>query len=395
MAAGVATARGLGAGVGALTHVCPLTLANVLTQRVPRQILQIVLAALGLAAVVLLMATVVGTGINDYTLQIRVVTQKWLSGESRLFDEAALGYYNAPWSVWLFVPTVWFSPAIGQAMVNMLNLLGVIAALHVFGQGLPFWVKALAAAPFWVFMLMLAGNLDGIVLLGFCLSWWAATQRRPWSLALGLWLATLKVVNSLPLLLFIVLLTWHWSWRDRLKALSFLLVSLALSFPAFGIDWPLRYLRSYWANPPFFFPIVTVWKLGATLGLPWLAVLAWCLFVVGVCAVALWRRGPTTATFALVMAGWMLATPYALDIHYVLLGPAFLEVARKSKAAAVTAYLATFTPILRVWYGFDIIHVDLVYPLLLWAVTLAGLRMPAAAPQTPPGQAAGAPTSVP
>ena len=359
-----------------------------LTRRFPRQILQTVLAALCLAAVVLLMAAVVGTGINDYTLQIRVVTQKWLSGESRLFDAAAPGYYNVPWSVWLFVPTVWFSPAIGQAMVNTLNLLGVIAALHVFGQGLPFWVKLLAAAPFWVFMLMLAGNLDGIVLLGFCLGWWAATERRPWRLAVGLWLATLKVVNSLPLLLFIVLLTWRWSWRDRLKALSFLLVSLALSFPAFGIDWPLRYLRSYRANPPFFFPIVTVWKLGAAVGLPWLIVLAWCVFVVGVCIIALRRRGPTISTFALVTAGWMLVTPYALDIHYVLLAPAFLEVARRSKAAAVAAYLATFTPILRVRYGFDIIHVDLVYPLLLWAVTLFGLRKRPVATEAPSGQAA-------
>jgi hypothetical protein len=322
----------------------------------------------------LLLAAVVGTGVNDYTLQIRVVTQKWLSGESRLFDDAARGYYNAPWSVWLFIPTVWFSPAIGQAMVNTLNLLGVLMALFVFGQGLPFWVKALAAAPFWVFMLMLSGNLDGIVLLGFCLSWWAATQRRQWWLAVGLWLATLKVVNSLPLVLFIVLLTWRWSWRDRLKALSLLLASLALSFLAFGFDWPLRYLRSYWANPPFNFPIVTVWKLGATLGLPWILVLGWCALVAAVCAVVVWRRGPTPAAFALVTAGWMLVTPYALDIHYVLLVPAFLEVARRNRIAAVCAYLATFSPILRVWYGFETISVDLLYPLLLWASTLVSFR---------------------
>jgi hypothetical protein len=343
------------------------------TQRLSRQILPITLAAAGLVAVVLLMATVVGTGINDYTLQIRVVTQKWLSGETRLFDDAALGYYNAPWSVWLFVPTVWFSPAIGQAIVNTLSLVGIVMALHVFGQGLPFWIKAMAAAPFWVFMLMLAGNLDGVVLLGFCLSWWAAVRRSPWWLAAGLWLATLKVVNALPLLLFIVWLTWRWTWRDRLKALSFLLASLVLSVPAFGIDWPLRYLQSYRANPPFFFPIVTVWKLGTVLNLPWLLVLGWCLIMAAVTAVALRRHGPTPATFALVTAGWMLVTPYALDIHYVLLVPAFLEVARRSRALAVFAYLVTFSPILRVWYGFEIISVDLLYPLLLWATTLVGL----------------------
>jgi hypothetical protein len=112
------------------------------------------------------------------------------------------------------------------------------------------------------------------------------------------------------------------------------------------------------------------------------------VFVAGVCIVALRRRGPTMSTFALVTAGWMLVTPYALDIHYVLLAPAFLEVARRSKAAAVAAYLATFTPILRVWYGFDIIHVDLVYPLLLWAVTLFGLRKRPVETEAPSGQGA-------
>jgi hypothetical protein len=360
----------------------------VLTRRFPRQILQTVLVPLCLVAVVLLMAAVVGTGINDYTTPFRSVTQKWLSGQTRLFDDAATGYYFPPWSILIFVPTVWFSPAIGQAMVNTLNLLGVVAALHVFGQGLPFWIKVLAAAPFWVFILLLAGNVDGILLLGFCISWWAASGHRPWWLAAGLWLATIKPLDAIPLLPFVVLLTWRWSWRDRLKGLSLLLVSLALSFPAFGLDWPLRYLRSYRANPPFYFPIVTVWKLGAAVGLPWLIVLAWCVFVAGVCIVALRRRGPTMSTFALVTAGWMLVTPYALDIHYVLLAPAFLEVARRSKAAAVAAYLATFTPILRVWYGFDIIHVDLVYPLLLWAVTLFGLRKRPVATEATSGQAA-------
>ncbi len=331
-----------------------------------------------------LLAAVVGTGINDYTLQIRPVTQKWLSGESRLFDDAARGYYNAPWSVWLFVPTVWFSPAIGQALVNTLNLVGLMLALHVFGQGLPFWVKALAAAPFWVFILLLAGNPDGIVLLGFCLSWWAVTRRRPWWLAAGLWLATLKIVSSLPLLLFVVLLTWRWSWRDRFKALSLLLASLILSFPAFGLDWPLRYLQSYRANPPFYFPIVTVWKLGGVLGLSSVVVLAWCALVAALCVLAVWRSGPMSATFALVMAGWMLVTPYALDIHYVLLAPAFLEVARRSRPAAVAAYLATFTPVLRVWYGFDVIHLDLIYPLLLWSASLLGLaRLPRGATPEP------------
>jgi hypothetical protein len=347
------------------------------TQRLARQILPIMLAVAGFAALVPLMAAVVGTGINDYTLIIRVVTQQWLTGQTRLFDAAALGYFNAPWAIWLIVPTEWFSPAIGQAMVNTLSLVGIIMALHVFGQGLPFWIKVMAAAPFWVFMLLLAGNLDGIVLLGFCLSWWAAVRGRPWWLAAGLWLATLKVINALPLLPFIIWLTWRWRRRDQLKALSLLLASLVLSVPAFGIDWPLRYLQNYRAAPPFLFPIVTIWKLGTALNLPWLAVLGWCLFVAAVTAVALRRHGPTPATFALVTAGWMLVTPYALDIHYVLLVPAFLEVARRSRPLAVFAYLATFSPILRIWYGFEIISVDLLYPLLLWATVLVGLsRLP-------------------
>jgi hypothetical protein len=319
-------------------------------------------------------STIVGDRPNDYTFFIRPSTINWMNGETTLYDLNAHGFYFMPWSLWLFVPTVWFPPAFGQGILNLLTLLGVLLALRVFGQGVPLWLKTIATIPFSLFLLLITGNIDGVVLLGFCLSFWALQSRNTFLLATGIWLATLKPINTLPLLIFVLLLTWKWSWKDKFKGISFLLISFIISFPLFGWDWPLRYYQYVTASPPLDFPIVTIWKLGDQFNIHFLFLLAISAIICVVTFLQVYSSGISDETFALVTAGWMLITPYALDIHYVLLVPAFLITARHIRGVAVIAYLTTYLPLLRIPYGFEIKCIDLVYPIMLWLSILYILR---------------------
>ncbi len=330
------------------------------------------LIALGLAGLVALLATIVGTGPNDYTYYLRPAAQQWLAGNSRLYDAGAKGFYFPPWSLLLLAPTTLFDPALGQAIINVLGLIGIVWALATFGRGLRSWIWVLAATPFFVIMLLIRGNLDGVSLLGLGLSWWAVTKRRPWALAVGLWLASLKPINLLPLIPYLVWLAWRWRLREKLAALSLMLVSMVSASVLFGLDWPLRYVGFSLAAPPADYLAVNLWKLSGVLGLEASAKLLLGLLVM--CGTAFGcARFKTSATGpALAMAGWFLLTPYAQEIHYVLLIPALLAVARWNRAAAGVAYLASYTPLLRIPFGYVVNQLDLVYPATLW-LALVGI----------------------
>ncbi|MCI0807338.1 MAG: DUF2029 domain-containing protein [Chloroflexi bacterium] len=330
------------------------------------RIIRLAIATMSVVISVKVFSMIVGTGPNDYTYFIRPSTLSWLKGETNLFDQAAEGFYFMPWSVLLFAPTLLVPPEIGQGMLSVLTLVGVLMAIKIFGEGLPLWIKGLAATPFALFILLITGNIDGVVLLGICISWWAIKSHQPFLLSAGLWLTTLKPINTLPLLLFVFLFTWHWSWRDKLSAISLVLFSLIISFPMFGYDWPVRYLQFFNAAPPLEFPIVTIWKLGNQLNLPPLLTLVPTLFIIASSTISIYRFGLGVETFALTSAAWMIVTPYALDIHYVLLIPAFLTVARYLKGAAVFSYVSSYLPLLRIPFGFEISNIDLIYPISLW-----------------------------
>ena len=329
---------------------------------------------LSLIFFVVIFSVIVGVRPNDYMSFMRPPTINWLKGETSLFDSNAHGFYFMPWSLLLFIPTVWVPPAIGQGMLSVLTLLGVIMAVKVFGEGVPLWLKSLASVPFCLFILIISGNLDGVVLLGFCLSIWAIKSHQPFLLAAGLWLATLKPINILPLLLFVTVLTWRWSWKDKLKGISFLLLSMIMSFPLFGWDWPFRYYSFITSTPPLDFPIVTLWKFGNLYHIPILLLLAISVSIIGISAIHLISHGFNMVTFSMTTAAWMFITPYALIIHYVLLIPAFLITARFLKGWSVLFFLASYLPLLRVPFGYDIIYIDLLYPLLLWISAIYILR---------------------
>jgi hypothetical protein len=339
-----------------------------MTEKLPlaNKYLRFIVVSLSLIGFVLIFSIIVGVRPNDYMSFIRSSTINWLHRETSLYDPNAPGFYFMPWSLLLFIPTVWFPPAIGQGMLNVLTLIGVLMAVRIFGDGVSWWLKFLACIPFSLFVLLITGNLDGIVLLGFCMSLWGIKSRQPFLLATGLWLATMKPINILPLLVFVFATTWRWSWKDKFKALSLLFISIIVSFPLFGLDWPLRYYSYLTTTPPLEFPIVTIWRIGNQFDIPIHFLLAMSAMILVVTAIEIKIYGFNFVTFSLATAAWIIITPYALIIHYVLLIPAFLITANHMKGVGVVAFLMTYLTLLRVPYGYGIIYVDMIYPLLLW-----------------------------
>ncbi|MBM2847297.1 MAG: hypothetical protein HW418_239 [Anaerolineales bacterium] len=134
-----------------------------------------------------------------------------------------------------------------------------------------------------------------------------------------------------------------------------------------GPDWPLRYVNTYKADPPYTYLIVTVWRAAGALHLPTALIVALCGIALAGWGFAVWKVGLTQFTLGLALATNLIVSPYALGYHYILLIPAFLYVARRRPGLALLAYAATWTPLLRLRLGFSITWIDLAYPLIVLA----------------------------
>jgi len=92
---------------------------------------------------------------------------------------------------------------------------------------------------FRLFCLWLAvfyGQIDGLVVGGLALAWWALWQEKPALIGAGLIIASIKPQLSLPLCLAI----WWWS-PSRLKSLLVPILVVAASFVQWGW-WLLAWL---------------------------------------------------------------------------------------------------------------------------------------------------------
>lgn len=331
----------------------------------------------------------------DYYYTQRPIAERLLRGQTRLYDGYSYGLYNAPWSIALIIPLTFLSVPLGQAVLTVMSLLGIILAVHAVREPerLPVVFVVLAVVNLHTFDLVIRGNLDAFMLAGVGVSWIGFQRKNPWLLSLGFWLMSIKPVNvALAGLLFLFSIR-RWPFKHWLKASSLLLVSLVVSLFVNGPDWPLRYLNTYKADPPYTFLIVTVWRAASALHLPTALIVAACGLALAAWGYAVWKAGLTQLTLGLALATNLIVTPYALGYHYILLIPAFLYVARRSRAWALLAYAATWTPLLRLRFGFGITWIDLAYPLiLLVALWLIGWKDvvigPTSKAQTATGEAA-------
>lgn len=226
-------------------------------------------------------------------------------------------------------------------------------------------IFTLALANLHTFDLLLRGNIDGMVALGVGLGWLGVVRKRPWLLGCGLWLLAVKPINILLALAVLIRAVWHWSPRDKLVSVSPLAVTVALSFPVFGFDWPLRYVKAISENPPGIYLQTSLWRILDLFGFEqklawWLFLTVVIIFCLGVSAV----KNINPITLALALAVNMVFSPYTLGSHYILLAPAFVALAQESNWF-IAIWFLTLTPLVRLMGGFEVAWLDILYPVAL------------------------------
>jgi hypothetical protein len=304
---------------------------------------------------------------SDYFYTFRPVPEAFFHGKTRLYDEQSIGYYNLPWSVFLLYPTLFASLPVGQALILTSSVLGLLFSVQVVAHSSAFrlLILTMALANLHTFDLLIRGNIDGFLSLGLGLGWLGLQRKNPLILGAGLWLLSIKPVNVILPGLVLVYGFWAWPWRQRLLVLAPLAITIALSLPLFGLDWPMRYWNAINAHPPFIELQTSLWRVLALVGVgrAW----AYGLFaaVIFVFIVALSRIQVVTAmTFAAALVINLVFSPYTLGSHYVLLAPVLVLLAQ-TNPLFMTTWLLTFTPLARLFWGQAAAPIDSVYPIAL------------------------------
>ncbi len=329
--------------------------------------LALVLFCTVVIALILVMASIWPTGV-DYYFIFYPVTKKFLAGETRLYDVQTLGFYNAPWVLLFFAPLTALSLRLGQAvfLVGTMGLLLGSAHLVREERAFPPLAVLLALLNLHTFDVLIRVQVDGFVPFGVALGWWAIRRRHPWLLSLAFWLLAIKPINVVVVAAIYLIAIRHWSRREQIQVFAFPVISLLISFVVLGADWPLRYLDSYQLDPPDrAYLTLTLWRIARSVDFPF-----WPLIVLAAACVALtlwlaWRVGLHRWTLSIALATNLVFAQYATGNHYVNLIPAMLFIATRSRRVAALAYLTTFTPLLRAWFGVRVAPIDLLYPITL------------------------------
>lgn len=304
----------------------------------------------------------------DYHFTFRPVARGFLTGETRLYDEASLGFYNAPWTLVILMPLGLLSFSLGQAILNTISLcvLAGTAVLLQVPRRIPVLFIVLSLVNLHVVDVLFRGQVDALVLLGVLLGWVGVRHHRPYLLSWGLWFIAIKPNNLLLVVAVYLLAIRYWGRRDLFRVVSVPLISFALSLVIVGPDWPLRYVQNYQLYGPPRYLAVTSWRAFNQLGLPdepfWFVAVLLVLAVL----VAAYRTGLTEHTLTAALTTGLLVSPYVVGNHLVYLIPAYLLIASRNRWLGLLIFFTTFTPLLRAPGGPEWATVDLLYPLSLW-----------------------------
>jgi hypothetical protein len=117
----------------------------------------------------------------DYYYTFRPVTEKVVRGEVQLYTFDTRGFFNAPWTLLLMLPTTWVSLPVGQAMLIVTSMMILVATPQLVKLDEPFRVYVWLFALFnlHTFDMLIRAQLDAFPLLGVAIGWWAVQQRRP------------------------------------------------------------------------------------------------------------------------------------------------------------------------------------------------------------------------
>jgi hypothetical protein len=322
-------------------------------------------------------------GVDYYTIY-QPMADRLVAGTTQLYI-VGTRYYDAPWLLAILVPLTRLPPNIGQAVLDTLSVLMALGAVHLLRteQRIPTIGVVLGLANLHTFSLIFRGQVDAFVLLGVVLGWFAIRRERPWLLAAALLLMAIKPQNVLLVALLYFFAIRHWSVRAKLRSVSLVALSILAADVTIGPDWPWRYIAYVRESPPgLLVYATTLWRGASYLDLP-----QWPVALMAAAAgiALIWwvkRDGFSTAALSLALATNFAFSAYVLGYHDIILLPALLYVARYNWRLACVAYLFTFTPLLRIEYGFGISWVDAGYPLaLLFACWYVALRT--ARSQTP------------
>ena len=315
----------------------------------------------------------------DYYYTFRPVAEAFLSGETGLYDSNGYGYYNAPWGIILLLPTLLFSLSYGQAIISLITITGLFFAIYAvndLGKGrggkTALIAIVLAAASLHTFDLLIRGNIEGFLLYGLGLSWMGVKWRRPLLLGFGLLLLSIKPPNVLLAIIVFIWATRDWSFGEKVKSIIPVGLAFLISLFVLGYDWPIRYFRYYQDTPPFILHQTSLWKTFEYFGLgkEWaylLAIPVLVLFILTVLRTDAQRYG--VILLGLAIATNLVISPYALGSHYVLLAP-FLVMLAGISPWFLLVWLFTLTPLLRLIWGYEIIWIDNIYPLVLMVILL-------------------------
>lgn len=319
---------------------------------------RIVILCLACLAVFLILGTRGAYG-ADYGYYFRPITEAWLAGETRLFDDVSQGWYMAPWALLLFLPTLLLQPAYGQAALIVFSLLGMVLAIRVLAHRPGTASVLLAMVNLHTVDLVLIGNIDGLLALGVALGWIGASVNSALVLGAGLWLLSVKPVNVILVALLLLKMV---PWRTRLLALIPTAASAMGSFGLSGLDWPIRYFQHMAACPPLTVPQTTLWRIMASLGYTRECGVTVSLLFLAIAAWYLWHMPVDAHTIMLALAAQLTFAPYAISKHYVLVAPALAHLGWRY-------WPLTLTPLLRLAFGWDVVWVDWFYPAaLLWGL---------------------------
>lgn len=315
----------------------------------------------------------------DYLNAYHPVAEKWRKGEFVLYQSEEHVFYNMPWTLLPLLPLSYLPVEYGQSVVIVFSIVAILGTIHVFrlSHPVPAFIVFMALANLHTVDLLIRGQIDAILLVGAILGWWAIKQHRPVWLSLAFTLLITKPQNvTLVGLLFLIAMR-DWPRADQIKSLYLVAGVLALSPLLAGLDWPIRYLDYVRHNPPADHRSISVWRNAPLIGLPIWPMIPIVLIAVIAFLRAAWRDGLTGWTFCLALTTNVAFGFYVNGYHYVLLVPAFIFIASKYKLVALLAYLATWTPLIRL-HDNTLMYPDMLYPvILLSALWYFGLKYPA------------------
>src|SRR5690242_15030290 len=89
----------------------------------------------------------------DYYFTFHRTAEKWLLGETHLYDDNPtvevpgnpdIGYFSVPWLLIILVPLALLSLQLGQAVLTVGTIVGIVLSIHAFSKIRPIPIFALA-----------------------------------------------------------------------------------------------------------------------------------------------------------------------------------------------------------------------------------------------------------